>query len=159
MFLYYEDVDWHWRSQLLGYHSVTEPSARVRHVMSAATRHLDYGFKFHLTERNLLVCALKNFRWQRVVSIWFWRGCGLLKGSLRGHYPIPGLKAVFGAMRRLPRALRDRRAIQHRRARTDDEVLAYGIGEQTFFDAVRYEPTNRAAAEVFARARLARRAV
>ena len=78
LFLYYEDVDWNWRSQLLGYTSVTEPYARVRHVMSAATRHLDYGFKFHLTERNLLICVLKNFTWRRALAIWFRRGADLL---------------------------------------------------------------------------------
>lgn len=153
LFLYYEDVDWNWRSQLLGYHSVTEPSARVRHVMSAASRHLDYGFKFHLTERNLLLCVLKNFAWRRALGIWFRRGGGLLKGSVRGHYPLPGLKAVAGALRRAPGALLARRRIQRRRVRTDGEVLAYADGERTFFDAVRYEPTDRVAAEAYARAR------
>lgn len=156
LFLYYEDVDWSWRSQLLGYHSITEPSARVRHVMSASSRHLDYGFKFHLTERNLLVCALKNFAWRQVLSIWFWRGGGLLKGALRGHYPVPGLKAVSGALRRTPRTLVARRSVQRRRVRTDDEVLAYGLGERTFFDAVRYEPIDRAEAQAFAHGRLER---
>ena len=157
LFLYYEDVDWNWRSQLLGYTSITEPSARIRHLMSATSRHLDYGFKFHLTERNLLLCALKNFSWRRAASIWFRRGGGLLKGSLRGHYPVPGLKAVGGAIRRAPRTLLARRAVQRRRVRTDAEVLAHGLGERTFFDAVRYEPVDRPAAEAFARARLARR--
>ena len=159
LFLYYEDVDWNWRCQLLGYTAITVPSARVRHVMSAATRHLDYGFKFHLTERNLLLCALKNFGWRRVVSIWVRRGGGLLKGSVRGHYPVPGLKAVLGALRRAPRTLMARRDVQRRRLRSDDDVLRFGIGEQTFFDAVRYEPTDRVAAEAFARARLAAREV
>lgn len=156
LFLYYEDVDWNWRSQLLGYHSVTEPSARVRHVMSAASRHLDYGFKFHLTERNLLLCVMKNFDWRRAAVIWLRRGGGLLKGSVRGHYPVPGLKAVFGALRRAPRTLVSRRRIQRRRVRSDADVLTFGVGERTFFDAVRYEPTDRVAAQAFARARLSR---
>ena len=159
LFLYYEDVDWNWRCQLLGYTAVTVPSARVRHVMSAATRHLDYGFKFHLTERNLLLCVLKNFAWRRVLSIWIRRGGGLLKGSVCGHYPLPGLKAVLGALRRAPHALLARRDVQRRRVRSDDDVLRFGLGEQTFFDAVRYEPTDRAGAEAFARAGLVAREV
>ena len=155
LFLYYEDVDWNWRAQLLGYGSVTEPSARIQHVMSATLRHLGYGFKFHLTERNLLLCSLKHFERGRVLSIWTRRIGGLVKGSLLGHYPVDGVRAVAGAIRRAPHALRTRHSLQRRRVRSDTAILAFGRGERTYFDAVRYVPIERDAAERFASARLA----
>jgi GT2 family glycosyltransferase len=142
-FLYYEDVDWNCRAQLLGYDSIREPSAVVHHQMSSTTRHLSYDFKFCHTERNLLLTALKNYSWRRVVVIWFTRGAGLLLGSVKGHYPIAGLKAIFGAMRRVPRSLQLRRSIQRRRIRSDQDLIAYSIGNRTFFDAVRYELLDR----------------
>ena len=155
LFLYYEDVDWNWRAQLLGYSSVTEPSAIVHHIMSATNRHLGYGFKFHLTERNLLLCSLKHFERRRAASIWLHRIGGLVRGSLRGHFPLDGLRAVAGAFRRAPHALAVRRGLQRRRVRSDAAILAFGHGERTYFDAVRYEPIERDAAERFASARLA----
>ena len=77
-----------------------------------------------------------------------------MKGALRGHYPVPGLKAVLGAMRRVPRTLIARRSVQRRRVCSDEDVLVFGLGQRTFFDAVRYEPIDRIEAEVFARSQL-----
>jgi GT2 family glycosyltransferase len=154
LFLYYEDVDWNCRAQLLGYESVTEPHAIVAHQMSGSTRHLAYDFKFHLTERNLLLTVLKCFSWKRVASIWFARGTGLVLGSLKGHYPRAGLKALFGAALRIPSTLQLRRELQKRRARTDSAVIEYSANNRTFFDAQRYAPINEAEATAFANALL-----
>jgi GT2 family glycosyltransferase len=157
LFLYYEDVDWNWRAQLLGYTSMTEPAAVVHHSMSVTMRDGGYDAKFHLTERNLMICALKNFETSRAVRVVTRRVLGLLKGSLTGrHYPIPGLKAVAGLVVQVPRTARKRRVLQRRRKRTDAQVISFANGERTFFDAVRYIPIGRADAHAFALAKLQR---
>jgi GT2 family glycosyltransferase len=151
LFLYYEDVDWNWRSQLLGYSSITEPRAIVHHSMSITMRDNGYDAKFHLTERNLMICALKNFELATGMRVCARRALGLLKGSLTGrHYPIPGLKAIGGFVGQLPRTLAKRRRLQRRRTRGDAAITAFGVGEKTFFDAVRYVPMERAQAHAFA---------
>ena len=150
LFLYYEDVDWNWRAQLLGYESITEPRAVVMHQMSSSTRHLAYDFKFHLTERNLMLCALKNFSGRRALHIWLTRSAGLLFGAVKGHYPKAGLKAVGGTLRLLPSTLRQRHAIQRRRVRSDAQVTQFARHNKTFFDAVTYMPIDGDAATVYA---------
>lgn len=155
LFLYYEDVDWNWRAQLLGYESITEPRAVVMHQMSSSTRHLAYDFKFHLTERNLMVCALKNFSGPRALHIWVTRSAGLLLGALKGHYPTAGLKAVLGTLRLLPSTLRQRRRVQKLRVRTDAQVTQFAAHNRTFFDAITYQLIDRDAATAYAKSFLA----
>ncbi len=157
LFLYYEDVDWNWRAQLLGFDSITVPDARVHHVMSLSMRDRPYGDKFELTERNLILCVLKNFSMSRAVPAAVRRSLGLAKGSLTGrHYPVPGLKALSGVFVRLPSVWRARRQVQRRRVRSDAQILEFAEGERIFFDSVTYEPTERSAAESFAREKLSR---
>lgn len=151
LFLYYEDVDWNWRAQLLGFDCITEPNAVVMHQMSSSTRHLAYDFKFHLTERNLMLCALKNSSGPRALHIWVTRSAGLLLGAIKGHYPVAGMKAVFGTVRLLPSTLYHRRRIQKRRVRSDAQITQFAVGNKTFFDAVTYEPIDRDAATAFAK--------
>ncbi len=151
LFMYYEDVDWNWRAQLLGYECLTEPRAVVRHQMSSSTRHLAYDFKFHFTERNLMLCALKNFSAKRALRIWLARSAGLLLGAVKGHYPAAGLKAVLGTFRLLPSTLRLRRSVQKSRLRSDAQVTQFALRNRTFFDAVTYEPINREAATAYAK--------
>lgn len=155
-FLYYEDVWWNWRAQLLGYDSATAPGARVHHVMSASTRHLDYGFKFRLAERNLLTTAAVHLEPRRALRSWR-RLRGLVTGPLQGHYPVASLRAAGGAVGRLPSTLSTRREIQRRRMRTDDQILRFAAAEDApRFDSVRYEPVDPAAALADAQRRLAR---
>jgi GT2 family glycosyltransferase len=151
LFLYYEDVDWNWRAQLLGYESITEPKAVVMHQMSSSTRHLAYDFKFHLTERNLMLCALKNFSGRRALHIWVTRSAGLLLGALKGHYPAAGLKAVLGTLRLIPSTLHQRRRIQKLRVRTDAQVTQFARTNRTFFDAVTYQPIDQETATAYAK--------
>ncbi len=151
MFMYYEDVDWNWRAQLLGYDSITEPGAVVMHQMSSSTRHLAYDFKFHFTERNLMLCALKNFSGRRALQIWVTRSIGLLLGAVKGHYPAAGLKAVLGTLSMLPSTMRLRRKVQRSRLRSDAQVTQFAAKNRTFFDAVTYQPIDQEAAATYAK--------
>ena len=146
LFLYYEDVDWNWRATMFGYTSVTAPKARVHHTLSGSTRHLDYSFKFRLQERNLLLVTAKNFEARRALAVWRRRTGGHLRGALTGHFPLGSLRANAGAWRHGPGALRERRALQARRTRTDDDVIAFSTGERPFIDPVTYTPERTLAA-------------
>ena len=122
---------------------------------SASTRDRTYDFKFHLTERNLLFVAfacIPGFLAYRVVIR---RILGLVLGSIRGHYRVAGLRAVGGFAVRLPRGLRKRGFLRRNRRIGHDQILAFGRNEATFFDPVRYQAINPAAAMAFARARKA----
>ncbi len=154
LFMYYEDVEWNWRAQILGFDSVTVPSARVTHVMSASTRDRPYDFKFRLTERNLLIVVILCVPGFDAFRIAGRRMIGLLLGSVKQHYPIPGLRAVGGVVWRLPGLLARRNGLGRRRIRSHGDILAFGADEQTFFDAVRYTPIDREAARTFAEQRL-----
>ena len=157
LFLYYEDVAWCWAAQLLGYRILSQPSAVVTHVMSAGVvRERPYAFKFRFTERNLLLCALMFLEPSHAARVVTRRSLGLLRGSLRGnHFPLAGLRALAGTIWLLPHALGVRRRVTRRRIRTDVEIVAYRDDEPIFYDSVRYEVSDRAAAEAYAQRRLA----
>lgn len=152
-FLYYEDVEWSWRASLAGWRTVTAPLAVVRHDMSASARETGaaaapertdgYAFKHRFIERNLLASVAHCFEGRRALAIWARRWPALAKGRITGEFPKASGGAAWDAALRLPRTLRRRRAVQSRRRRPDAEVIAFSVGERTFFDPVRYRPVHR----------------
>jgi len=68
-FAYYEDVDWCYRANLLGYQFYTAPAAMVYHKHSASWRKLQPVTKYFLIHRNFLRTVLKNY--YRGNLIWF----------------------------------------------------------------------------------------
>jgi GT2 family glycosyltransferase len=151
-FLYYEDVEWCWRAQLLGYSFRTEPAAVVHHQMSASSRADGYDFKHRFIERNLLLCVLRCGSARTVWSVWLWRSPRLAMRVLRGDRARSSGRALVGAMLGVPRELGARWRMQTRRRRPESEILAYADGQRSFFDPVRYEPTDREAARAAAEA-------
>ena len=139
-FMYYEDVDWNWRANLFGYHFVTAPDARVYHVHSAASRNLDYSFKYRHIERNLLATVLKNFSGRRALRIWAIRMAAHLRNLLRGRYPVATIRIVAEAIARLPDTLAKRRAVMRRRVLSDVEIVRFSHGEGVFFEPATYSP-------------------
>lgn len=139
-FLYYEDVEWSWRATVMGWRTVTAPNAVVRHNMSSSSRADSYAFKHRFIERNLLASVARCFEFRRAVAIWARRWPALAKGRITGEFPRASGGAAFDAARRLPATLIARRRIQRRRQCNDDHVIAFSLGEHTFFDPVRYLP-------------------
>ena len=139
-FLYYEDVEWSWRATVMGWRTITAPLAVVRHAMSSSSRADSYAFKHRFIERNLLASVARCFEFRRAVAIWARRWPALAKGRLTGEFPRASGGAAFDAARRLPSTLRARRRLQRRRQRCDEHVIAFSLGEHTFFDPVRYLP-------------------
>lgn len=139
-FMYYEDVDWNWRANLFGYSFVTAPQARVYHVHSAASRHLDYSFKYRLIERNLLATVLKNFEGRRAVLVWVRRTIAHLRNLARRQYAGATVRILWEAFRRLPDTWAARQQVAARRVRSDIEVLRLAHGELPYFNPAEYAP-------------------
>jgi GT2 family glycosyltransferase len=140
-FMYYEDVDWCYRANLLGWHFRTAPRAVVAHVHSASVRHLDYSFKYYLIERNLLRTIVKNFETRRALRVLARRTLTHLAKALRRQpFWTTGLRAMARAWLELPRLWSARSRLQRRRVVDDREILRFSFGELSHFDPVGYAP-------------------
>lgn len=139
-FMYYEDVDWNWRANLFGYTFFTAPDARVFHVHSGASRHLDYGFKYHHIERNLLATVMKNFEGRRAVRIWVRRYIAHARNLVKRRYARATWKIMVESLQRLPDTMEKRRAVAARRVLADVQVLRLAHGELPHFNPAEYAP-------------------
>lgn len=138
-FMFYEDVDWSMRAAMRGEEFWSVPSARVRHVHSASTRHMPSGFKGRLIQRNLIWTAAKNLERRRVGKVIVrYTVRNLVGGALSGH-PWSAMRVTAETWAGLPRMMGSRRACQRRRTRSDREVLSERTGARSF-DAVKYRP-------------------
>jgi hypothetical protein len=140
-FMYYEDVDWNWRANLLGFSFVTVPLAEVYHQHSGSTSQLPFDFKYHLIERNLLCTVAKNFAGPHALRVAVARIKAHLRAAVYSHNRKAHLRIVVGFLRRLPGLLTDRRDIQARRVCPDGVIVAFGAHEATFFDPATRQPT------------------
>lgn len=116
-FIYLEDVDLSWRSQLMGWRTVYVPQARVFHVYSGTTQEASPFKNFHLG-RNKVWTVVKNYP-----SPQFWLYLPLILlydlGSIPYTLLVRGdtaaVRGRLAAVRQLPRVWRKRREIQRRR--------------------------------------------
>jgi GT2 family glycosyltransferase len=118
-FLYYEDVDLAFRAVLAGYHALLVPGARVVHQLGATTRSLARA-RFYVA-RNSVWCAVRCLPETgplRLARRWL--------SELRTNRPrrLVGVELAGRAagLAGLPRALRERRAIQDARVPGLDEL-------------------------------------
>jgi GT2 family glycosyltransferase len=155
LFLYYEDVEWSWRAQHLGYDTISAPKAVVWHHMSMHVRHLGYGFKVRFLERNLLLINAIHRSPRSALAVWRRRIPALFGNARRGHYPRECLRAALEAFAHLPTCLRMRVRFGSRMQRVDAEILHYADGDRTFFDHVSYRPEISLQALSFAFSKLA----
>ncbi|MHB8331451.1 MAG: glycosyltransferase family 2 protein [Candidatus Dormibacteria bacterium] len=152
-FMFYEDVDWSLRAQVLGETFWTVPGARVFHFHSASTRHLGGGFKARLIQRNLIWTAVKNLERRAAVRVLLRRTAANVRRIGRLRHASASARALLEAWLGLPGMLSSRRQIQSRRRRRDGAFLG-GRGEATFFDAESYLPQASVAALVAVLSRL-----
>lgn len=120
-FLYYEDVDLAFRAALAGYHALLVPSARVVHQLGATTRSMA-RLRFYVA-RNSMWCAVRclpEVRARTLVRRWR----AELRVNRPRRYAVAELAGRIAGIAGLPRALRERRAIQARRVATVDEIAA-----------------------------------
>jgi GT2 family glycosyltransferase len=140
-FMYYEDVDWCYRANLLGWRFRTAPTAVVAHVHSASVRHLDYAFKHYLLERNVLRTIVKNVETARMARLLVRRSLAhLVRAAGRRPYWRGGLRALADFARDIRCDWRARSMLQRRRCVRDEALVALSPDETIHFDPVRLEP-------------------
>lgn len=141
-FMYYEDFDWCFRANLLGYRFLTAPRAVVHHEHSASVKDKSYNFKFKLIELNLLRTVVKNYQRRQAVMIPLRRlkthvrnGTSRRSGRAGASWAI-----ILGFLVDLPRLLSKRWEIQKRRQVRDLDILRFSYGETPYFDPPAYKP-------------------
>jgi GT2 family glycosyltransferase len=120
-FLYYEDVDLAFRAALAGYHALVVPSARVTHRLGATTRSMA-RLRFYVA-RNSTWCAarcLPDASLPRLAR----RALAELRVNRPRRYAAAEVAGRVAGLAGLPRALRERRAIQARRVATSAQIAA-----------------------------------
>jgi GT2 family glycosyltransferase len=144
-FLYYEDVEWNWRAQRMGFRSLTVPSAVAWHQMSASSRSGDvegaYSMKHRCIERNLLATGAELLPAGDAIRLWAYRWPRLVKGLATGRFPKASFMAAVDAAARLPKTLSRRRSISRSYATAPvGAALRFWPPEPIFFDPVTYTP-------------------
>lgn len=120
-FLYYEDVDLAFRALLAGYRALLVPSAHVVHRLGATTRSMA-RLRFHVA-RNSAWCAVRclpDASPGMLLARWWVE----LHSNRPRRYAPAEIAGRAAALLGLPRALRERRAIQRRRVATAQQVAA-----------------------------------
>jgi GT2 family glycosyltransferase len=150
-FMYYEDVEWNWRAQRLGFRSTAAPAAVVWHHMSASSRSSNeslseaeqsYALKHRCIERNLLATGGELLPGRDAFRLWTYRWPRLVKGSVTGRFPRSSLLASIDAVRRLPSTVLRRKQISRRAIGDVHAPLSFWPPEPIFFDPVTYRPTR-----------------
>jgi GT2 family glycosyltransferase len=129
-FLYFDDVDWSFRTRLAGGRLGMEPSARVDHIYDFTKRRV----KWRLLERNRWATVIRTYPGGLLVLVL----PALLAAELalpviaaRGGWLREKLQADADVLRWLPRLLRERREIQSRRAVSAAEFADHLTAELT----------------------------
>jgi hypothetical protein len=120
-FLYYEDVDLAFRAALAGYEAWVVPAARVTHRLGATTRSMA-RLRFYVA-RNSTWCAVRCLPDARAHRLARRAVAELRVNRPRRYAPFEVAGRVAG-MAGLPRALRERRALQRRRVAGREEIAA-----------------------------------
>lgn len=138
-FMFYEDVDWSYRANIVGEDFWAVPDARVFHFHSASTRHLGGGLKARLIQRNLMWTVIKNCEGRAFITVLLRRTAIALRRILGLRHPVASARAIGEAWFALPSILGTRRLVQRRRVRRDRDFLSAHT-DPPFFDADRYVP-------------------
>lgn len=137
-FMYYEDVDWCLRINLIGGELWTQPEARAVHHHSFSTRAKGLAFRYHLAERNLIWTVLRCFEdespaYRRLISH---ASCVL---RMR-RYPVQSAKIILETFPQLARLIRQRQVIQRSRVIRDDTLFEMSAGEASYFNSEEFSP-------------------
>lgn len=120
-FLYYEDVDLAFRAALAGHHALLVPSARVVHQLGATTRSMA-RLRFYVA-RNSMWCAVRCLPDPPVRKL-ARRALAELRVNRPRRYAAAEIAGRIAGAAGLPRALRERRAIQARRVAPPQDIAA-----------------------------------
>ncbi|MCA9386817.1 glycosyltransferase family 2 protein [Candidatus Dojkabacteria bacterium] len=142
-FGYFEDVDWSFRANMLGYKIVTEPEAVVFHAHSVSSRKNVPMWKFYLIQRNFIWTIQKNFERKRAIK----RTVRRYQYILKNMQFWPGkkdklqlIKLIFVTLFTLPSTLLKRFNLQRRRKVWDEYIFRFSQNEYPFFEDINYKP-------------------
>ncbi len=136
--LYYEDIDWSLRAQRIGLRTVAVTDAVVFHQHAASTRLLGEPARYELVQRNLLLCAAKNFTIAAALRVWGARIVVHAKGIIKGPYRAERVRSIARAVWGLPSVLMARRQLPRVRAVDEQTLFAYSAGLEPNFDTDTY---------------------
>lgn len=140
---YFEDVDWSYRTNLLGYKIIYEPKAVVYHAHSVTSRKKVPLWKHYLIQRNFIWTAQKNYNAWMAFKITGVRYRNLLQEGIKKRslgWFLTNLKIIGITLISTPIILSKRFSIQRRRKVSDETISKYSIGEAAFFDPEVYAP-------------------
>lgn len=140
--LYYEDVDWSLRAQRMGLRTVAVTDAVVFHQHAASTRLLGEPARYELVQRNLLLCAAKNFTPGAALRVWGSRIVVQSKGIIKGPYRAERVRSIARALWGLPSVLRARRHLPRTRAVDEQSLFAHSAGLEPNFDTDTYRASD-----------------
>jgi GT2 family glycosyltransferase len=141
-FMYFEDIDWCLRANLLGKKFYTAPSAVVYHEHSASVKDRGYNFKYKLIELNLLRTVVKNYQRRQAVKICLRRLNSHLQNALarRSGRMAVSWAIIFNFLLDLPQLLPRRWEIQKRRQVKDIDIIKLSYAETPYYDPTGYQP-------------------
>ncbi|HDS30071.1 MAG TPA: glycosyltransferase family 2 protein [Firmicutes bacterium] len=140
-FMYYEDIDWCYRANLLGKKIIYEPSAVAWHHHSLTTRDLAIFFKYHLIQRNLYRTIMKNMRFRTVVKLWLMHArFHVRRAKVEKEFAPVTWKILAETLFWSPAGLMKRPPIQSRRKISDTDIINLSIGEEGHLDDVTLKP-------------------
>lgn len=140
-FMYYEDIDWCYRANILGFEILYEPKAVAWHHHSLTTRGLGIFFKYHLIQRNLYRTIMKNMRFRTVIRLW-WTHARLhvRRARVEKEFGTVTAKILTETLLWAVPGMFKRAAIQPYRKVTDTDIVNLSIGEEGHLDDIELRP-------------------
>ncbi|MCL5072955.1 MAG: glycosyltransferase [Actinobacteria bacterium] len=141
-YLFYEDFDFCYRADLLGYKFRSCPNAVVYHKYSYSFREESTAFetKYYYKRLNLLKMMYKNSENNTINKI-LPIETRIMKNNLKDKNLKKVSKRILSGFRKSRKyLLKQRGIIQLTRVSNDYEIIKYCWGEQNFFDIVKNEP-------------------
>jgi len=140
-FMYYEDIDWCYRANLLGYSIQYEPKAVAWHHHSLTTRDKSLFFKYHLIQRNLYRTIMKNMRFRTVIRLWLMHArLHIRRSKVEREFGTVTAKILGETLIWAPAGLMKRIPIQARRKMSDTDIVNLSIGEEGHLDDITLRP-------------------
>lgn len=140
-FMYYEDIDWCYRANLLGFQILYEPKAVAWHHHSLTTRNKSLFFKYHLIQRNLYRTIIKNMRFRTFIKLWLLHArLHIRRAKIEPQFRPVTIRILLETLLWLPIGLCRRQILQFRRKVSDTDIVNLSIGEEGYLDDVLLRP-------------------
>jgi hypothetical protein len=148
-FAYYEDVDWNYRANILGYEIHTAPRAVVYHKHSATwSRVATYDKKYYFIHRNFLRTVAKNYYRGNMMLALTRRSFSHTKDALnllrRRSYRRSAMqmKILIGTFLRLPILLTQNYMLNRNRKVQDGYIWSLGSPRIIEISSTTFEPSS-----------------